>query len=371
MQAPKVEMVPIEELRADPANPRRADPDRLDMVELSLSRLGWLLPVYITDDGLILSGHQRTDVAKRMGATHVPCVRIDIPEKRRPGINIVFNRATNDMQQRDVGEAMAEELASSIVIASAQHLPQLDPSNWDEWCPVLRVEIRSVAEVLERAGDWENDRHAVSHAAALRRNKVEMPVVVADDGKVLNGWGRLVRAAEAGETEIAVVECPAERGDLARLLLNRLSMDFALEDRYADILRYNSFRRARGRSEYLNYSMLALLYKMGADAKGNKKFKPMTFQFKFTPKEVELWKRVYGTCVVDFGAGLADKTQLLIEKVRNGYSQEQIQRKRMALEGVQIPVTAAWNEDTLARAGFTEYDCVWRWGNFAGWVAIR
>lgn len=58
-------------------------------------------------------------------------------------------------------------------------------------------------------------------------------------------------------------------------------------------------------------------------------------------------------------------------KARNGYSQDQIHRKRMALEGVQIPVTAAWNEDTLARAGFTEYDCVWRWGNFAGWVAIR
>lgn len=58
-------------------------------------------------------------------------------------------------------------------------------------------------------------------------------------------------------------------------------------------------------------------------------------------------------------------------KARHGYTAEQIDRKRLALEGVQVPVTAGWNEDTLRRAGFDEFECVWRWANFAAWVAYR
>lgn len=54
-----------------------------------------------------------------------------------------------------------------------------------------------------------------------------------------------------------------------------------------------------------------------------------------------------------------------------GYSSEEIERKRLSLEGVLVPVTARWNEDLLERAGFREIDCVWRRLNFAAWVAIK
>jgi len=58
-------------------------------------------------------------------------------------------------------------------------------------------------------------------------------------------------------------------------------------------------------------------------------------------------------------------------KRANGYSQEQIDRKRTALEGTLVPITAHWNEDMLSRAGFTAVDCFWRWLNFAGWIAVK
>ena len=58
-------------------------------------------------------------------------------------------------------------------------------------------------------------------------------------------------------------------------------------------------------------------------------------------------------------------------KRANGYSEEQIIRKRLALEGVLVPITASWNEELLTRAGFEAVECVWRWMNFAAWVAIR
>lgn len=58
-------------------------------------------------------------------------------------------------------------------------------------------------------------------------------------------------------------------------------------------------------------------------------------------------------------------------KAANGYSAEDIARKRLALEGVLVPITAEWNESMLRRAGFTQLDCFWRWCNFAGWVAVK
>lgn len=58
-------------------------------------------------------------------------------------------------------------------------------------------------------------------------------------------------------------------------------------------------------------------------------------------------------------------------KRQSGYTEEEIQRKRMALEGVLVPLTAEWNETLLRQCGFAHVDCFWRWMNFAGWVAVK
>jgi tRNA (cmo5U34)-methyltransferase len=58
-------------------------------------------------------------------------------------------------------------------------------------------------------------------------------------------------------------------------------------------------------------------------------------------------------------------------KRENGYSESQIVRKRMSLEGVLVPVTARWNEELLYQEGFKSVDCFWRHLNFAGWVAVK
>ncbi len=58
-------------------------------------------------------------------------------------------------------------------------------------------------------------------------------------------------------------------------------------------------------------------------------------------------------------------------KGANGYSKDDIDRKRLALSGVLVPITAKWNESMMRSAGFTQIDCFWRWMNFAGWVAVK
>lgn len=58
-------------------------------------------------------------------------------------------------------------------------------------------------------------------------------------------------------------------------------------------------------------------------------------------------------------------------KREKGYSLDAIERKRLSLEGVLVPVTSRWNVELLRQAGFREVDCFWRWANFAAWLAIR
>lgn len=55
----------------------------------------------------------------------------------------------------------------------------------------------------------------------------------------------------------------------------------------------------------------------------------------------------------------------------NGYSLEAIERKRLALEGVQVPITDDANLASLRHAGFAVVECFWRWCNFAGYLAIK
>jgi tRNA (cmo5U34)-methyltransferase len=45
--------------------------------------------------------------------------------------------------------------------------------------------------------------------------------------------------------------------------------------------------------------------------------------------------------------------------------------KRESLEGKLVPVTAAWNEDLIASAGWKRVERFWQWMNFAGWLAFK
>lgn len=83
---------------------------------------------------------------------------------------------------------------------------------------------------------------------------------------------------------------------------------------------------------------------------------------------VILVEKVLGsTCRIDE----ALTKEYLNMKRRNGYTDEQIERKKLSLEGVLVPVTARWNEELLLSAGFKEVDSFWRYMNFCGWIGIK
>jgi tRNA (cmo5U34)-methyltransferase len=106
----------------------------------------------------------------------------------------------------------------------------------------------------------------------------------------------------------------------------------------------------------------------------------------FTPIEYrqQILRNVYDSLTPDGSFILVEKVlgdtaqldEMMVDiyyqlKQLNGYNKEQIERKRLALEGVLVPVTASWNVELLRSAGFRKVDCFWRWCNFAGWIAIK
>lgn len=58
-------------------------------------------------------------------------------------------------------------------------------------------------------------------------------------------------------------------------------------------------------------------------------------------------------------------------KRRNGYSELEISQKREALENVMTPFTPTQQISMLEVAGFSEVDMVFRWYNFAAWLALK
>lgn len=77
--------------------------------------------------------------------------------------------------------------------------------------------------------------------------------------------------------------------------------------------------------------------------------------------------------VLGAGAGIDEAlvSQYHDMKRQHGYSEEQIDRKALALEGVLVPYSAAQNEQLLRGGGFDEVDCFYRYWNFAGWLAVK
>lgn len=91
-----IKIEPLSAVNPSTYNPRTADPKRLDLIELSLRKLGFIAPIYADANGEILSGHQRHFVATRMGVKNVPVFRIPPMElEKRKALNIVFKRFRN------------------------------------------------------------------------------------------------------------------------------------------------------------------------------------------------------------------------------------------------------------------------------------
>lgn len=106
-------------------------------------------------------------------------------------------------------------------------------------------------------------------------------------------------------------------------------------------------------------------------------FTPIEYRQGLVQQAFECLRPGGALIVVEKVLGAGDRLDDLLKrtywemKAEHGYSEEQIRRKALSLEGVLVPVTARWNEELLRNAGFEHVDCFWRCLSFAGWLAVK
>lgn len=109
-----------------------------------------------------------------------------------------------------------------------------------------------------------------------------------------------------------------------------------------------------------------------------------TMQFIRPPKRESLCKKIYenlqknGIFIMSEKLVSEDKwlDKRLIDiyhnfKANNGYSKTEISKKREALENILIPFTQDENVAMLKNAGFRAVEVVFRFGNFATFIALK
>lgn len=72
--AEKVERWNLKKLRGYDRNARVHSASQISQIEASIREWGWTIPILIDDTGMILAGHARADVARRMKIAEVPVI---------------------------------------------------------------------------------------------------------------------------------------------------------------------------------------------------------------------------------------------------------------------------------------------------------
>src|SRR5665647_1052126 len=140
-----VEEVAIDDLRPDPANPRRISEDELDALERSLRRFGFVQPVLARrEDRTVIGGHQRLVAARRLGLTSVPVTWLDVSMEQARLLGLALNKISGSWDDALLARLLADLQAS----------PELDLSlsgfGEDEIKDLLRsLEVREKAERTE------------------------------------------------------------------------------------------------------------------------------------------------------------------------------------------------------------------------------
>jgi len=117
------EILPIEATRENTCNPRTHSGRQISQLAASIRNFGFLVPLIVDKDGMILAGHGRLAAARSIGLSEVPVVRIShlTPEAKRAYV-IADNRLAelagwdNEILRTELAELSALDLGFDVEI---------------------------------------------------------------------------------------------------------------------------------------------------------------------------------------------------------------------------------------------------------------
>ena len=104
-----LEYLPIDDLRPDPANPRRISDEELEALTRSIKEFGFVTPVVARrEDNVVIGGHQRLLAARRLGIKTVPVILVDLTADQAHLLNLALNRISGNWDQELLARLLAD-----------------------------------------------------------------------------------------------------------------------------------------------------------------------------------------------------------------------------------------------------------------------
>jgi DNA modification methylase len=191
--APRIETMPVTALRPNPNNPRKHSPKQVKTLAAIIREIGFVNPVIVDENRMILAGHGRIAAARQLGLIEIPVVIFDrlTPAQKRAYL-IADNRiAEQAAWDRDL---LAIELGELIELLPANGLDVtltgFEVAEFDLLLADMTTAPPAPQDVLptisskavSRRGDiWQLERHRV----------------LCGDARVTNDFTRLMSGATA------------------------------------------------------------------------------------------------------------------------------------------------------------------------------
>lgn len=105
----RLELVLLDELHLDPANPRRIGATQLEALTRSVRQFGMVAPIVARrTDHVIIAGHQRALVARRLGMTTVPAIFLDVTVDEARLLGLALNRIQGEWDPDLLGRILTD-----------------------------------------------------------------------------------------------------------------------------------------------------------------------------------------------------------------------------------------------------------------------
>lgn len=159
-------------------NAKRHDETQIANVAESIKQFGFVQPIVVDKNGVIVIGHCRALAAKRLGMEKVPCVAVDeLTDEQVKALRIVDNKTNESPWDYDLlGDELADIDLSGFDFDFGIDLPE--ESKQDEDKEIVEDEAPEVdedSEPIEKLGDiWQLGRHRLMCGDSTDKATVEL-----------------------------------------------------------------------------------------------------------------------------------------------------------------------------------------------------
>lgn len=137
----KVEMRALDTIKPYEKNAKKHDQTQIDNVAESIRQYGFVQPIVVDKDGVIVIGHCRALGAKKLGLKKVPCVCVDdLTPEQVNALRIVDNKTNESNWDLDLLEQELPEVDLSDFCFQFDFLHKCDDSFLsDETAPPEKI----------------------------------------------------------------------------------------------------------------------------------------------------------------------------------------------------------------------------------------